>query len=243
MNRNPLKAGAFLAISLASSLVVLLSPLAGAAEWFAGDPADFMTGQPQIAQANSGWGGGMQSDRRPDNRQGNGNLRDGFRQGQGQGNQNDNGMMQQLGLTQEQAEKLRAIKEQGRAQSKALHQQLRSKRQALMQYIQSSNANESKAMAMQTELNRLQGEMSALRLKTFFQMRAMMTPEQMQKMQQMKQHRGDHSAMQRDGNFGPRQQQGQMGQGGPRSGGMMGGGFGGPQRMQQNAYDGQDPGF
>jgi Spy/CpxP family protein refolding chaperone len=55
-----------------------------------------------------------------------------------------------------------------------------------MQYLQSPNANESQARALNAEINDLQRQLSELRLKTWFGMRAQMTPEQIQKLNQMK---------------------------------------------------------
>jgi Spy/CpxP family protein refolding chaperone len=95
-------------------------------------------------------------------------------------------LMQQLGLSQEQSQKLKALMQQGRTQSQALHQQLRTKRQALMQYLQSPDATESNARALNGEINDIQRQLSELRLKTWFGMRAQMTPEQLQKLDRMK---------------------------------------------------------
>lgn len=97
-----------------------------------------------------------------------------------------------LGLSPDQAQKIQAIKQQGREQSKVLDQQLHTKRQALMQYLQSPTANESQARAMNAEINTLQKQLSELRLKSWFSMRAIMTPEQLQKMKQLKPPGGRH---------------------------------------------------
>jgi Spy/CpxP family protein refolding chaperone len=96
----------------------------------------------------------------------------------------------QLGLSPEQAKKVNAIMEEGHRQSRALKVQLRAKRQALMQYLPTPNATQSQALALNAELNALQRQISELRLKTFFAMRAQLTPEQLQKLSQLKQREG-----------------------------------------------------
>lgn len=95
-------------------------------------------------------------------------------------------MMQTLGMTPEQMERMKAIHEQGKGQSQALHQQLRTKRQALMQYMKSPDATEAQARSMNAELNAVQRQLGELRIKSWFQMRGILTPEQFQKMRQMR---------------------------------------------------------
>lgn len=213
-NRNPMQALAFLAIPAA--LLLLSVP----------------------AQADPFQGGDNGRSFGPSTQQGNGHFRSGNMDqagGQMQGQDRQGQMMQQLGLSQQQSQKIKALMQQGRTQSQALHQQLKTKRQALMQYLQSPDANESKARSLNAEINDIQRQLSELRLKTWFGMRAQMTPEQIQKMNQMK------------GKFG-----GGMGEpgSGRRFGGQNGqpggygsqGGFGGRgmKMRQQGRYMGPD---
>jgi len=137
-------------------------------------------------------------------------------------------MMQQMGLTSEQAEKMKALREQGKAQSQALQQQLKTKRQAMMQYMQSPDATEAQARRMHNELNDLQRQMGEQRIKSWFQMRTFLTPEQMQKMQQMRQQRMQHGGGMRGKSGGK--------QGGP--GGRRGSGMQGPGGGQDNEIPG-----
>lgn len=95
-------------------------------------------------------------------------------------------MLRQLGLSAEQNQKVRAIMEEGRSQSQALHQQLKSKRQAFMQYMHSSSASESRALSLMEEMNALQRQLSELRVRTWFKVRTNLTPEQLQRLSQMK---------------------------------------------------------
>lgn len=95
-------------------------------------------------------------------------------------------MARQLGLTPEQQKKFQTLRQQGRSQSQAQRQQLRSKRQALMQYLRTPQAMEARALQMQAEVNDLQKQMSEQRIKAWFQMRETLTPEQLQKLGQLK---------------------------------------------------------
>ncbi len=129
-------------------------------------------------------------------------------------------MMQDLGLSQDQMAKMKALHEQGKTQSQALHQQLKTKRQALMQYMQSPDANEAKARALHSDMDNIQRQLGEMRIKSWFQMRQIMTPEQVQKMQQMRQVR----MQQREQGPGLRQDRQDKGHFQGRRGG---GGFGG----------------
>lgn len=92
----------------------------------------------------------------------------------------------QLGLSPEQSQKVKAIMQEGHQQSQTMKEQLRAKRKALMQYLQTPNASQSQALSMNADINATQRQMSELRLKTFFAMRAQLTPEQLQKLPQLK---------------------------------------------------------
>lgn len=94
-------------------------------------------------------------------------------------------IMEQLGLTPEQSQKVKSIKAQGRSQSSALHQQLLTKRQALMKYLQSPGASETQARNMNADINETQRQLSEVRLKTWFAMRSQLTPAQLQKLNQL----------------------------------------------------------
>lgn len=95
-------------------------------------------------------------------------------------------MMKDLGLSPEQGQKVKSTLEQGRAQSQALREQLKTKRKAMMQYLQSSNATETGARNLNNEINDLQRRLSEIRLKTWFSMRSQLNSEQLQKLQAIK---------------------------------------------------------
>jgi len=95
-------------------------------------------------------------------------------------------MIQKLGLSAEQAEALRKVREQSRQESRALYQQLHQKRQALQQYLTAPDATQAEAQRLQQEINDLQGRLSELRIKGWFAMRQHLTPEQVRKMSEMR---------------------------------------------------------
>lgn len=112
---------------------------------------------------------------------------------EGHGFQN---MIQKLDLSPEQSQKVNLIMQRGKQQGQALHQTIRKKRQDLMRYLHAPDSTESQAMAMNSEINAMQRQMSELRLKTWFAMRAIMTPEQRQKLQKLRasglKHHNEH---------------------------------------------------
>lgn len=95
-------------------------------------------------------------------------------------------MIKELGLSPEQGQKVKSTMEQGRAQSQPLREQLKSKRKAMMQYLQTPNATEAGARTLNNEINDLQRRLSEVRLKTWFSMRSQLNPEQLQKLQAIK---------------------------------------------------------
>ena len=95
-------------------------------------------------------------------------------------------MERDLGLNPEQAQKVNATMQQGRAQSAALRQQLKAKREAMMRYVQSPSATEAGARNLNAEMNELQRQLGEIRLKTWFSMRSQLTPAQLEKLKALK---------------------------------------------------------
>lgn len=95
-------------------------------------------------------------------------------------------MVKELGLSPEQGQKVKSTMEQGRAQSQPLREQLKTKRKAMMQYLQTPNATEAGARALNSDINDLQRRLSEIRLKTWFSIRSQLNPEQLQKLQALK---------------------------------------------------------
>lgn len=165
-NRTPFVKAAFLAVPLA----LMLCPLAGAAAPFgpqSGEYSDMLIAQNQ-SSANPG---------KP-----------------GVGANPHQRFAEELGLSPEQSRKVEAIMAQGREQSRILRQQLKVKRQAMMQYLQSSSASEPQARTLNADINDLQRQLGEVRLKTWFAMRSQLTPEQLEKLKALKaRHRENKS--------------------------------------------------
>ena len=146
-----------------------------------------------------------------------GSRRQGGGQGQGR-SQEGKGFMDSANMTAEQREQIKAIMQQGKSQNAGVQNQIKAKRTALMNYMQTPDASEAKARAMMNELHNLQKQASEQRLKTYFQMRGKLTPEQRKNLKFMA-----------DGEGGP-------GSGGPGGGGPRGG-------MRGKGGEGQSGGF
>lgn len=98
--------------------------------------------------------------------------------------------LKQLNLNKEQQQKVEKIISEGHRDGHVLKEQLRAKRRALIQYLQTADANQTQALSLNTEINTLQRQLGELRLKTFFSMRAQFSAEQIQKLQHLqKSHR------------------------------------------------------
>lgn len=92
------------------------------------------------------------------------------------------GMLQKLGLSPEQSKRVDALLQRGREESQALRQQLHERRQTLMRYLKRPEATEAGARAQSAEIQSLQKRLSEMRLKTWFAIRSLLTPEQIRKL-------------------------------------------------------------
>lgn len=130
--------------------------------------------------------------------------------GPGRGKPGCNGGMHQslekLNLSDEQKQKLEVIKKEGAAEAHSLKDLLRQKRKAMMEYLASPSATEAKALAMQEDIARTQSQIVQLRIKAWFKMRNVFTPEQLQTIEKERKTRLDR--LPRGGQsrlpFGPR---------------------------------------
>lgn len=98
-------------------------------------------------------------------------------------------MQSKLGISDEQSAKLKAIREHNHGKAEQLHQQMRLKRQALMEYVSTPNSDPEKARAMQQEIDQLQKQISNLRMDAWFEMRKVLNPEQLRQMQSIREKR------------------------------------------------------
>lgn len=105
-------------------------------------------------------------------------------------------LYQQLNITDEQAAKLKAVREKNQGQVRALRQESMTKRKALSQYMASPDADPAKAMTLQKDLAATNQRLEEQRLKGWFEMRKNLTPEQLTKLQSLRQqHQNKRSQM------------------------------------------------
>lgn len=158
------------------------------------------------------------------------------------------GFLQDLGLTEEQKTKLKSIQQEGQTQNKALREKNRNLYREMMGYMASPSATEAKALEMQRHIQEEQAKMGEIRLKSWFKIRSVLTPEQIEKINTKFQEHAKRMDSIRD----------RMGQGGGN--GASGGGFGqgggalgerfrqrrggrGGQMMQRPGLGGPEEGF
>lgn len=141
--------------------------------------------------------------------------------GQGKNPQGPGKFLEQLGLAEEQKEKLKAILQSNRQGKQGNRQAMQAKRQQLMQMLKTGSGSREQALALHQELSRQQSEMMAQRIRMAYDIRAILTPEQFSKFQALMQ--------QQKGPGGPGGQKGFPGGKFPgRKGGNMGMGGQGP---------------
>lgn len=95
-------------------------------------------------------------------------------------------MFEKLNLTTEQREKIKTIRQQGQDKTKAQREQLQAKRTELYQLVRSANSTKDQALAKQREVNALQNQLAEARIASWFEMRAVLTPEQLKQFEEMK---------------------------------------------------------
>lgn len=95
-------------------------------------------------------------------------------------------MFDKLNLTAEQREKIKTIRQQGQERTKAQREQLQVKRTELHQLVRSASSTKDQALAKQREVNALQNQLAEARIASWFDMRAVLTPEQLKQFEEMK---------------------------------------------------------
>jgi Spy/CpxP family protein refolding chaperone len=92
--------------------------------------------------------------------------------------------MKELNLTPEQSEKLKAQREAKKENFKAMHEQLKTKMQALHGAIARPGAKREDVNGLVDEVNALKGQMFSQKIDGLFAMKEILTPEQFAKMQE-----------------------------------------------------------
>ena len=100
-------------------------------------------------------------------------------------------MFDKLNLTAEQREKIKTIRQQGQERNKTQREQLMTKRKELHQLVRSASSTREQTIATQREVNALQDQLAEARLNAWFEMRAVLTPEQLKQLSQLKPQRGE----------------------------------------------------
>lgn len=106
-------------------------------------------------------------------------------------------MFDKLNLSAEQREKIKTLRQQGQERTKTQREQLMTKRRELNQLVRSASATREQAIAKQHEVNALQNQLADARMNTWFDMRAVLTPEQLKEFEQLKSRRGESKQRQR----------------------------------------------
>ena len=99
-------------------------------------------------------------------------------------------MNKQLGVTQEQEQKLKEHREKNQAQMKALKDKLKEKREAIRQELEKTDFNEAQVKAIQNEIKTLQNQKEDIRLEGILEVRKILSQEQFKKFsEKMKEHK------------------------------------------------------
>ncbi|MDY6784491.1 MAG: Spy/CpxP family protein refolding chaperone [Cyanobacteriota bacterium] len=104
--------------------------------------------------------------------------------------------LQQLDLTPQQTEQIRAIKEQERSASEGLRQQMQAAREQ-MESLLAGNASADQLRQQHNTVQGLRQQMGDRRFETMLQVREILTPEQRAQLAQMKPSRGERRGMRR----------------------------------------------
>jgi Spy/CpxP family protein refolding chaperone len=104
-----------------------------------------------------------------------------------------------LGLTDEQRTKMKTLREASKVQQEALRAEIKAKHEALRQELDAANPDRGKAESIVKELSALEQKMGLDRVDMVFQVRAILTPEQYQKLQALHEKRRAEMKKQQSG--------------------------------------------
>lgn len=86
--------------------------------------------------------------------------------------------LQKLGLSEDQKQKIRAMRSKNSDRARDLRQVLKEKRTSMRDLMFDPNASEAQIRAMRRELRKMQDQMEDLQIDDFLSMRSILTPEQ-----------------------------------------------------------------
>jgi Spy/CpxP family protein refolding chaperone len=111
-------------------------------------------------------------------------------------------LAQELKLSPEQQNKIKAIRDNASKEAEPLRQQLMAKQKEVMSYVGRPDATETKAIALQRDLHALQLKMAEHRLRTWFKIKSVMTPEQSRQYAEVRKQRMNQRGPVRKGAMG-----------------------------------------
>lgn len=98
---------------------------------------------------------------------------------------NPMGFFKALNLTEDQKTKIKALKETAKNQIKSLREQLVSERDKLMTTIFAPDSSKAEMLAQQDKLSAVQDQMEKIRIDNIVALKAILTPEQKEKLSQL----------------------------------------------------------
>lgn len=99
-------------------------------------------------------------------------------------------LFNQLGLTDDQKAQIKAIRHKNMEANKPLRESLRTKHQELFALLKKPEANKDQAIAKQREINGLMNQLAESRINAWFEARAVLTPDQLKKLETIQPRRG-----------------------------------------------------
>ena len=100
-------------------------------------------------------------------------------------------MNKQLGVTEEQEQKLKEHREKNQAKMQTLRDQLKEKKEAIRQELEKTEFNEAQVKALQNEIKNLQNQKEDIQLEGILEVRKILSQEQFKKFsEKMKEHKG-----------------------------------------------------
>ena len=88
-------------------------------------------------------------------------------------------MLKKAGLSPQQIQQVKAIRANARVQADGLKKRLEAQHHELWTYLRSSNPNEQAALAIEGRADEIENQLRHRRLRTWFEMRQVMSTEQM----------------------------------------------------------------
>jgi len=99
-------------------------------------------------------------------------------------------MHKELGLTEDQQQRLQEHRKKHRGGMKSVHKQIKAKKQAMQEELQKDDFDKAKVRTLHSEVKALKDQAADSRLEGILGVREILTPEQFSKFKQMKKKNG-----------------------------------------------------